>query len=97
MERDHPGGRDNDAKLTVVLCLNHHRLSTNGQLAVGVELGENPARSMPERLESVLRGLAAFFAMLGESLMDWAGRLGAFVAALDANCPAWRGLEASMS
>jgi hypothetical protein len=98
LQNHHLGGRANDADLEVVLCLNHHHLNTLGQGSAGVELRRDPARSMPERLESVLRGLAVFFELLARQLMGWADGLGALVAALDGNCPAWRALpEAQMS
>jgi hypothetical protein len=98
LQGDHPGGSANDPELVVVLCLNHHHLVTLAQRNAGVEWRQDPERSVPERLESVLRGLAVFFELLARRLMGWADDLGAFVAALDSHCPAWRALpEAQMS
>lgn len=92
LQRHHPGGRFNDPDLDVVLCLNHHHLNTLGQGSAGVELRRDPERSMPERLEAVLRGLAVYFELLARQLMDWADRLAAFVASLDGSYPGWRAL-----
>jgi hypothetical protein len=94
LERHHLGGEANDAMLTVILCLNCHRLQTARQPTMGVELKESAARTDVERVISVLRGLALFFESLARALMDWAERLAAHVAVLDANCPGWRENEA---
>ena len=85
-----PAGKANDPDLWVVLCLNCHELNTVRQPGFGVDLRRDPARSMPERLESVLRGLATFFELLVHALMSWADRVSAFVDDLDANFDGWR-------
>jgi hypothetical protein len=94
LEQHHLGGEANDASLTVVLCLNCHRLQTARQPTIGIELEEDPQRTDIERLVSVLRGLALFFEGLAQALMEWAARVAAHVARLDANCPGWRQNEA---
>jgi hypothetical protein len=97
LEQHHLGGEANDAKLTVFLCLNHHRIQTARQATTGIELDREPDRTHVERLVSVLRGLALFFDSLAAALMAWAETLAAHVARLDANCPGWRQNEASAS
>jgi hypothetical protein len=91
LECHHAGGAENDADLLVVLCRNCHALHTEAQLVAGVKLGGD-ARAMPERLEAMLRSLAAFFALLADVLCRWADQLAAFVAQLDETQPGWRAL-----
>jgi len=90
LNRHEPGGKANDPDLSVTLCLNCHELNTLRQAGFGVDLRRDPTRTMPEKLESVLRGLAAFFALLVDALMSWADKVSAFVEDLDANCDEWR-------
>jgi hypothetical protein len=92
LEQHHLAGKVNDDQLTVVLCLNHHREQTARQRGMGVELEEAPATDV-ERLVSMLRGLALFLEALAGSCVEWAERLAAHIARLDANSPAWRNNE----
>ena len=66
------GGEANDANLVVVVCRNCHALLTEAARDSGVDLRRRPERGSPERLESVLRGLADFFLLLAPSLGSWA-------------------------
>ena len=92
LEPHHPAGESNDPDLVVVLCLTHHQLNTMGQLAAGVDLERNHERTVLDRLVSLLRGLAVFFASLATSLVGWADRLAALIQVFDAQWPAWRAL-----
>lgn len=97
LQRHHVGGEANDPELEVVLCLNCHQLNTIAQMDFGVEFSRNNRDLMPERLVSMLRGLAAFFALLARRLVSWADGLAALIVALDGHFPAWRALpEAQM-
>jgi hypothetical protein len=95
LERHHVGGKANDQDLEVPLCLNCHEVEKLRQPGMGIELSHDRGRSMPEKLVSVLRGLALFCELLARRLISWADRLAAFVVELDGNCPAWRELEAA--
>jgi hypothetical protein len=95
LQGHHPGGKANDPELVAALCLNCHEIEKLRQPGMGVELHRDPDRSMPEKLVSVLRGLALFCELLAGRLVGWADRLAAFVVALDGNYPAWRDLEAA--
>lgn len=90
LQAHHVAGVANDPELVVVLCRNDHHLNTLGHLDLGVTLRQDPATPDAVLLIAVLRGLAAFFALLAEGLMAWADRQAAHVRSLDANCPAWR-------
>jgi hypothetical protein len=97
LQRHHVAGRVNDPELEVVLCLNCHQLNTVAQMDFGVEFSRHARGAMPERLVSVLRGLAAFFDLLARRLVAWADGLAALTVALDGNFPEWRALpEARM-
>src|SRR5205085_3674923 len=80
LEVHHLGGEANDPDLTVVLCLNHHRIQTSDQPGAGVDLSRDPERTLPEKVISVLRGLALLFYALARSLTGLADKLAAFVA-----------------
>lgn len=95
LQSHHVGAKANDPDLEVPLCLNCHAIEQQRQPGMGIERGRDPTRSMPEKLVSVLRGLALFFELLARRLMSWADRLGALIVELDGNCPAWRELEAA--
>ena len=75
LEAHHLGGRANDPDLTVVLCLNCHRRMSARMPPFGVQLATDSEQTSPERLVSVLRGLAVFFEQLAHSLMGWAREL----------------------
>lgn len=72
LEAHHLAGRANDAELTVVLCLNHHRMMSTRMPGFGVALSADADRVKQERLVSLLRGLAVFFEQLAAALMRWA-------------------------
>lgn len=90
LEKHHPPGRANDAQLTVWLCLNCHTAESLLQRGVGIDLAEDPDRTMPERLVSVLRGIAQFLERLALTLCSWADALAAFLTELDRLWPEWR-------
>jgi hypothetical protein len=92
LEGHHVLGEVNDATLIVVLCLTCHRLATEAQLAGGVALKRDPARTFPELLQSALRALAGFCRQLAEAFDRWADQLGALVDGLDDTYPGWRQL-----
>jgi hypothetical protein len=91
LENHHIAGMANDSEMTVVLCLTCHRKATEKQRLCGVELCHQP-RNLLERLVNVLNGLASFFLLAGEILLNWAERLTKVLAGLDANHPGWRSL-----
>lgn len=74
LENHHVGGDANDQDLTVVLCLNHHRIATEKQRQCGVDLWHTE-KNTTERLINVLKGLASFLLLAGEVLLAWAERL----------------------
>lgn len=92
IEGHHIAGRANDPNLVVYLCRNHHELQTLRQTGIGVELKDDPQRSLLERLVSLLRGLALLCDDLARSLVGWANQLVDFIEALDADLPGWRKL-----
>jgi hypothetical protein len=92
LERHEPGGRANGLEPSVVLCLNHHRIETMRQLAVGVDLRGDADRSWLEKFVSVLLGIGTFLKSAGEALIDGARRLETFLELLDRHFPAWRTL-----
>ena len=75
LEVHHVAGRSNDPDLTVVLCLNCHQQCSARMASRGIDLSAGPDRSVPERLVSVLRGLALFFEQLAAALTGWAHEL----------------------
>jgi len=75
LEVHHLAGRANDPDLTVVLCLNHHRMISARMPSYGVALSIDADRSIAEQLVSLLRGLAVFFEQLAAALMGWAHQL----------------------
>jgi hypothetical protein len=91
LENHHIAGSANDSKMTVVLCLTCHRKATEKQRQCGVELCHQP-RNLLERLANVLKGLASFFLVVGEILLDWAEGLAKAIKALDDTHPDWRKL-----
>lgn len=90
VEHHHPVGRANDDGLTVPVCLNHHAQLSEDQRTEHVPL-QKP-RSILERFEAILRGLAAFFERLGQTFRAWAEQLLAFIQALDIRSPSWRAM-----
>jgi len=91
VESHHVLGEGIAPELTLPLCLNCHRVETEGQLAVGVGLRREP-RPLPEVLVSVLRSLGTFLQALGARMLVWAEQLAALITALDAHHPGWRQL-----
>jgi hypothetical protein len=73
-ENHHVGGDANDPDLTVVLCLNHHRIATERQRQCGVDLCHRQKDTL-ERLINILKGLASFLLLAGEVLLAWVERL----------------------
>lgn len=91
LERHHVAGRAHDAAFTVPLCLNCHRIATEGQLRAGVSL--EPQATLPERLLQWLRSVADFLCLLTASVDQFAERLVGIIAGLDRDYPDWRGKE----
>lgn len=88
LEEHHVAGRANDDALTVTLCLNCHRIATEGQNVAGVDFG--PRETVLERLAAVLLAVGVFLCQLGEWLQEWARRLLNQIAGLDGYAPGWR-------
>lgn len=89
IEWHHAGGRAHDDALTVPLCLNCHRVATEGQMRAGLDF--TPQGTLPERLLHWLRSVADFLRNLAVSVEQFAAWLGAFIAGLDRDYPGWRG------
>ena len=88
---EHPVGRHNDMGLTARFCKNCQAVFTERQRDHGVNLNRDPSRDPLDKLESLLRGLAAFFLHLVDSLTDtWPHRLHNFRQFLDDTYPDWR-------
>ena len=81
LEVHHVAGQVNDTDLTVVLCLNCHRRMSARMPAYGVVLNRERLGSTPERMVSLLRGLAVFCEQLAVSLMAWAHELAESISA----------------
>jgi hypothetical protein len=86
----HVAGRSNDDSLESPLCLNCHAKVHEALRDAGVPLETRPRRTLPERIEAVLRALATFLELLARSLHNWAGLLGEFISRLDEAVPEWR-------
>ncbi|MGH9194610.1 MAG: hypothetical protein ACRD1T_02585, partial [Acidimicrobiia bacterium] len=86
----HVAGRKNDDSLESPLCLNCHAKAHEALRDAGVSLETRPRRTLPERIEAVLRALATFLELLARSLHNCAGRLGEFISRLDEAVPEWR-------
>jgi hypothetical protein len=95
VEYHHLAGEVNDSELGVFLCLTHHRWCTEVMRDRGIPLDRRQGRSLLERLEAVLRGLAVFFVLAARLLGVWADKLAALVKALDRSHPGWRDLRES--
>jgi hypothetical protein len=92
LEAHHIAGRTNDPDTTAHVCLNCHRKLTNAQRDVGVPLGKDPARNLPERLVAWLRGLGVFCEHLARQLLEAAHKLETLIRGLDREWPDWRTL-----
>jgi hypothetical protein len=92
LEEHHVAGKSNDRETTVILCRNCHWKLTAQMFRGGIQLVRDDERSIPEKAEQFLLGLALFFEMLAAACEDWAMQLGGHVRALDANLPQWRQL-----
>lgn len=91
IEWHHAAGRAHDAALTVPLCLNCHRIATEGQLRAGVSFEQQA--TLPERLLHWLRAIAVFLRDLAASVERFAEWVLSFIAGLDRDYPDWRGKE----
>lgn len=91
LEAHHVAGRAHDDALTVPVCLNCHRVLTEGQNVAGVDFA--PQGTLLERLVNALLAAGVFLSHLGESVQEWARRLLTFIAGLDRDYPDWRGKE----
>ena len=88
---EHPVGRHNDMGLTARLCKNCQAVYTERQRDHGVNLKKDPSRDPLDKLESLLKGLAAFFLHIVESLLKvWLQRLADFRRFLDSTYPTWK-------
>lgn len=88
-EEHHVGGRANDAQLVTVLCLNCHHKAHEKQRRFGVELC-HAERHPIEKLVNVMKGLASFFQLLADVLLDWAAKMSEFILQLNGHYPDWR-------
>ncbi len=88
LEAHHVGGRAHDDALTVPVCLNCHRVLTEGQNATGVDFA--PRETMLARLAAILRAVGVFLCQLGERCQAWAEWLLAFIAGLNRDYPGWK-------
>jgi hypothetical protein len=91
LEVHHVVGRKNESDLTVILCLNCHRVVTETARLAGVSLTRPP--TVLHRIVALLRGVSAFCADLGDSCFTSATTLDDFIARLDEHVPGWRDLE----
>ena len=89
LEEDHVAGRDNDAQLVVVLCLNHHAVHSIDQLDAGVLTAE-PMPTAIERIVLALQSVGLFFEEMAKACYRWAASLSQMVLVLDENVPGWR-------
>jgi hypothetical protein len=88
-EAHHVAGRKNDASLIAPLCLNCHRIATEGQRSAGVDLARGARRSDLRALASWLAAIADFFALLAGSARRLADVVRAVIEFLDAHHPTW--------
>jgi hypothetical protein len=88
----HLAGEANDCWIEGPHCLNCHAREHDALRHLGVDLRHQP-RTLLERLEAVLRGLAVFFRQLSDRLAEWASMLAAFIRALNERFPDWRELK----
>ncbi len=88
-EAHHVAGRKNDASLITPLCLNCHRVATEGQRTAGVDLARGARRSDLRALASWLAAVADFFALLAGSARRLADVVRAAIQFLDARHPTW--------
>ena len=89
LEEHHVAGRDNDAALVVVLCLNCHMKLSAGQHDVGV-FTTAPAPSALKRLSLAMKSLGLFYEELADASYRWAEQLDHTVVTLDEYVPEWR-------
>jgi hypothetical protein len=92
----HIFGRHNDEHLVGIFCLNCHAWAHEALRDAGVDLGRDDSRSLLERIEMMLRSLAALCLLLASSLAEWAERLAALIRVFDASLPGWRDLEVKL-
>lgn len=85
LDLHHFAGRAND-DLTVILCLNDHALQTAAMSDLGVSLRRSNDRTVLERLQAVLAGLATFLSAVAERLRTYARELTPIIAHLR-SCP----------
>jgi hypothetical protein len=95
IDEHHLAGRENNPDLVVTVCLNHHAVLTAKNLDFGVSM--KAPDTVLDRLVATMRGLAAFFILLGESLIDWAELLVRLIRGLDKNCAQWREMPEAKS
>jgi hypothetical protein len=95
VEFHHLAGEANDPDLGVFLCLTHHRRCTIRMEDAGVLLRHGERRSLLERLEAVLRGLAIFFELAGQVLGALADELAGVITELDRSHQGWREIDQS--
>jgi hypothetical protein len=93
IEFHHLAGEANDPDLGVFLCLTHHSWCTIRMEEAGIPLGRGERRSLLERLEAVLRGLAIFFELAARVLGVLADDLARLIAELDRSHQGWREID----
>jgi hypothetical protein len=70
IELHHPVGWNYDPNLVVPVCMNCHRIVTEGLARAGISMRPEPEPR--ERVASMLDALAVFFELLVDSLRRWA-------------------------
>jgi hypothetical protein len=96
LENHHVGGEANDPDLTIVLCLNHHRIATERQRRCGVELCHQP-KNVLEMIHNADKGRASFALLEGGLLLERAECIARLINALDEKFPEWRNLPEAKS
>ncbi len=70
IEEHHVVGKKHDPAFVAALCLNHHRLATEGLMQAGVSMFREP--NPRTRVALMLEALAVFLDMLAASVRRWA-------------------------
>jgi hypothetical protein len=87
LERHHVLGRAHDPKLRILLCLNCHARTTEGQLRNAVPM--QPQDNFLYRLRAALQSVAAFLEEALAAVERWLKDLDDFISFLDTKCPTW--------
>jgi hypothetical protein len=88
----HLGGEANDSWIEAPVCHNCHSRQHEALRHLGADLSHQP-KTILEKLEQLLRGLAAFFRQLSERLAECAEMLASLIRALNEHLPGWKELD----